>query len=395
LAHQKLEEYKQSHDNELSKKLTEFDQKTAAVKEAENNVFENEQNIINSTDLLAQKETALTNATNFKTGLESSLSTLEGQLSQAQSQPQEESGGQSATSEIQLKIDQVNAEIQKAQGAIETAQKERDEAKAQKENYEAQKEGLNQALSAAQEALNVVEEEMKALEGYSEIQEFLDSYNEAKKQTSEYKAAAIESAKAAVEQQRESISKLETEISNRELEQKQSETRYNPSAMEDIVNYFGEDYISLLSQDEIYALQKQIGATGMSNTGNMPSKCLQCGTYYMQWIEGRSGCYSSTFSFQKENILKGIKDTLDSGRATNIMVTTKAGSRHFVTVIGYKASAGEALKESDLLVVDTYDGQVDGMGGSGGVEGNYRTLYAQDKGYRYDILSNKYTYVII
>ncbi len=396
LAHQKLEEYKQSHNNELSQKLTEFDQKTADVKAAENNVFQNEADIIRAADLLAQKETELTNATTFKAGLETSLSTLENQLAQAKGQPQENSGaGQGGAAEIQSKISQAKAQIAKAQSAIQTAQKARDEAKTQKEAFEAKREGFSAALTVAQGALSVVEEQMKGLEGYSEIEEFLRSYNQARKQTTDYKAAAIVSARTAVKQQRASIDKLKTEISNRELKQAQTDVSYNPTAMDDVVKYFGEDYISLLSQEEILALQKQIARTGMSNNRDMPSQCLQCGTMYMQWIEGRNGQYASTFSFQKEKILEGIKSTLDSGRSTNIMVTTKAGSRHFVTVIGYKKGAGDKLKESDLLVVDTWSGEIDGMGGSGGVAGNYRTLYAQDKGYRYDILSNKYTWKIV
>ena len=34
-----------------------------------------------------------------------------------------------------------------------------------------------------------------------------------------------------------------------------------------------------------------------------------------------------------------------------------------------------------MISVDSYDGQVDGMGGSGNRDGNYRTLYKQDGQY--------------
>ncbi len=383
-AKQKLEEYQQQNDNELSKKLAEFNEKSNAVDEAENAVFDNERNIALAQVTLSEKETALNNAINYEAGLQTTLSTLEAQLASAQVYPQQQEQKE-AEQEIQAKIDALKKEITNAQNAIQQAQTEKDAAQKEKENLEAQSPKLNENLTSAKNALSIVEEEMKSLEGYPEIKEYLDSYNEAKSKTSEYKQEAISTAKSALSSQMEEINKIETRINEKELQKTQTDMKYNPTEMDDIVSYFGEEYYSLLSDQEIKNLQNYIAESGMSNIGNMPSKCLQCSVDYMRKIQGSSASYKSICSFDKEEILAGIKENLDEGRPVSAMVTTQAGTRHFVTVIGYKTSADGTLKESDLLVIDTYDGQIDGMGGTGG-EGGYRTLFAQSKGYRYDIL---------
>ncbi len=383
-AHQKLEEYKQQNDNELSKKLDEFDEKSNAKDEAEKAVLENEKNITLANATLLEKETALNNAINYEAGLQSTLSSLEAQLASVQTYPQQEEQKE-AEQEIKAKIEALNTEITNAQNAIQQAQKEKELAQKEIEELEAQSPELNENLTNAKNALSIVEEEMKALEGYSEIEEYMNSYKEAKNLSSEYKKEMISKTKTAITKQTEEISKIEAQINSKELERAQAEYKYNPTAMEDVVSYFGEDYLSLLSEEEIKNLQKYIGESGMSNVGNMPSKCLQCSVDYMRKIQGSTAGYESICNWDKDQILKGIKETLDSGKPVSLMVTTQAGTRHFVTAIGYKLSSDATLKESDLLVIDTYNGEIDGMGGTGG-EGGYRTLFAQDKGYRYDIL---------
>ena len=267
----------------------------------------------------------------------------------------------------------------------ETAHQKLEEYKQQNDNELSKKLDEFDEKSNAKDALSIVEEEMKALEGYSEIEEYMNSYKEAKNLSSEYKKEMVSETKSAITKQTEEISKIQAQINSKELERAQAKYKYNPTAMEDVVSYFGEDYLSLLSEEEIKNLQKYIGESGMSNVGNMPSKCLQCSVDYMRKIQGSTAGYESICNWDKDQILKGIKETLDSGKPVSLMVTTQAGTRHFVTAIGYKLSSDATLKESDLLVIDTYNGEIDGMDGTGG-EGGYRTLFAQDKGYRYDIL---------
>ena len=75
----------------------------------------------------------------------------------------------------------------------------------------------------------------------------------------------------------------------------------------------------------------------------------------------------SEFSGTKEEVLANVKSQLDEGKPVVLQVNgNSAGtSRHYVTVVGYSSSAGDTLTEDDLIILDTYDGQIESMGGDG------------------------------
>ncbi len=71
----------------------------------------------------------------------------------------------------------------------------------------------------------------------------------------------------------------------------------------------------------------------------------------------------------KSEVLKNVYNELSNGRPCLIQVNgNKSGtSRHYVTVVGYKSSVKNAndLTEDDLLIIDSWDGKLEGVGSNG------------------------------
>lgn len=78
-----------------------------------------------------------------------------------------------------------------------------------------------------------------------------------------------------------------------------------------------------------------------------------------------AGALTDYMSDSKEEVLSKIYDEIMSGRPMVLQVNgNKAGtSRHFVTVVGFKEGvvSGATLKESDLLIIDSWDGKLERM----------------------------------
>ena len=94
---------------------------------------------------------------------------------------------------------------------------------------------------------------------------------------------------------------------------------------------------------------------------------------------------NGTASANKQEILKIIYNELSHGRPCVIQITTKAGNRHFGTVVGMKETVtrAEDLREEDLLIIDSYDGRLEAMDNS---ETADRHMHKEDGKYRVDVL---------
>ena len=94
-------------------------------------------------------------------------------------------------------------------------------------------------------------------------------------------------------------------------------------------------------------------------TGNTGDSAARASAY------PHSTAFTSWFSDSKEETLKKIYSEVVSGRPVVIQVNgNKAGtSRHFVTVIGFRAGVTDAnkLTEKDLLIIDSWDGKTERM----------------------------------
>ena len=85
-------------------------------------------------------------------------------------------------------------------------------------------------------------------------------------------------------------------------------------------------------------------------------------------------------STDKQAVLGAIYDELIDGRPCVVQVTTKAGHRHFATVVGMKETVTNRneLKEEDLLIIDSWDGNLEAMDDS---ETADRHMFASKRGY--------------
>ena len=70
-------------------------------------------------------------------------------------------------------------------------------------------------------------------------------------------------------------------------------------------------------------------------------------------------------SRNKSDILKEIGNELRYNKSCVVQVNGKYPERHYVAVVGYKTSANlNNLKETDLLIIDVYDGMIKPMSNS-------------------------------
>ena len=79
------------------------------------------------------------------------------------------------------------------------------------------------------------------------------------------------------------------------------------------------------------------------------------------------GAFEDFINDDKQVVLSKIYDEIMQGRPVVLQVNGNlAGtSRHFVTVVGFKEGvvSGSTLKETDLLIIDSWDGKVESMDG--------------------------------
>ena len=147
-------------------------------------------------------------------------------------------------------------------------------------------------------------------------------------------------------------------------------------------NTLGEDWIVPTTKASVtsyasYVASHQICQT--NDTSKYGDKCLSFAeTHAYALYTGNTGdsadrasnyphggAFTSWFNDSKEETLKKIYSEVISGRPVVIQVNgNKQGtSRHFVTVVGVKASVTDVnkLTEKDLLIIDSWDGKTERM----------------------------------
>ena len=147
-------------------------------------------------------------------------------------------------------------------------------------------------------------------------------------------------------------------------------------------NTLGDDWIVPTTKASVtsyasYVASSQICQT--NDTSKFGDKCLSFAeTHAYALYTGNTGdsaerasayphstSFTSWFSDSKEETLKKIYSEVVSGRPVVIQVNgNKAGtSRHFVTVVGVRASVTDVnkLTEQDLLIIDSWDGKTERM----------------------------------
>lgn len=278
----------------------------------------------------------------------------------------------------------ISQAIQVAKTELESLKTARDNAqnelKAQKEKLDILKgelQQLQQDLNPIIERENAVNEKIAALNN-EEVNAAKADLDKANKEYETKKTALETAAKETIASTEKKITEIEAAITTQTNNKAKND--YGLTNMKGTYNLNGKEYNTILDGANLSALENKIQSGGAGNKWGHPDKCLSFAYSYGQWIDGSTntpingkaaeypdaGAYTAKYGTHDE-VLSMVKDELDAGRPVVLQVNGKkdGSSRHYVTVVGYSSTAGDKLTESDLLILDTYDGKIEGMGDNG------------------------------
>ena len=187
------------------------------------------------------------------------------------------------------------------------------------------------------------------------------------------------------------------------------------------VSFNGQQYNSIIDQGRLNTLVNQAAKSGIVTNEKMGGKndmCLAIAETYGAVIGGFShydlsgknkssilsystnkdqSFYSAKNYGSQEEMMSEIKKQLDAGKPVMLHVNgNKSGtSRHYVTIVGYKSSAGSNLKAEDLLIWDSYNSTLRTVASSkSGYKGNGKDRFLitgkqTGRDYNYQILTAK------
>lgn len=256
-------------------------------------------------------------------------------------------------SEIQAKITQAETEKEEAQNKLnEATQKEKD---------------LESKISASEKELATLNDEKKAID--SEISN--NCSEDTKTALSEYNLAKEEADKAIGEAEK-NVESLETEIKelDKQINEKQAnkiQNEYRQTKLNKTYTLDGKEYLSLLSQEELDKFLKDEWNRG---NYNHDSNCLAMSNQYcadLMKMLGIKGSVTDLMNDDESVIEQHARESLDKGYPVTLHVSTKAGTRHFATAVGYRIT-------DDGKTVFLLADNVRGVGITGCGEGEYRHL---------------------
>lgn len=161
------------------------------------------------------------------------------------------------------------------------------------------------------------------------------------------------------------------------------------------LNTLGSEYVVVNTNTSVTEFEKKVKGiiSQNSNTELYGSSCLgfaeyhTCKLVYLKSGEEMSadlaskyiiGCIQEDYKTNnKQEILGIIHDEILAGYPLVLMVNGNEG-RHFVTVVGYRRNAYTKyeIQESDLLIIDAWDGKIETMDKT--VDSNSRYMYRQE-----------------
>lgn len=336
-------------------------------------------------------------------GLEQDINTKEGEINTTEGEISSANSNLSALKSALSSYDNADkddkeasskkAALEKQIAAEEARIRKLEEKKAalegEKETLEGNLETEKGALTALETQKSQIEQEIMTACQQAEpqlqmaIQQAMTDFNTAKANVQTVKTQELSAAQAELKTAETGLKEVNKAYEEKSASTVKGQNSYRTTEMEALVNYYGEDYLSVLSQEEI---DKVIALAKKNKMANIypgrGSDCLNISYNYEKWALGK---YETGLNqFQSEDLdstVQKMAEVLNSGKPVVAKVNTQKGTRHFVLVIGIKQGASSPYKQSDFLCIDSYNAQVDGMGGSGNVEGNYRTLYSQNNKY--------------
>lgn len=368
----------------------------ANMEKEEKAISDCENEINTQSSEIDNQQANIDNASARISSLDNAIATATANLSSVE----DDSKKQSIQSQIEAyKTDKAQAENDKKEA--EAAKKKAEEAKKKAETEKKEHEAELQKLQTEMDKIQKEVEENDKLKGTKEKQA---AYNEAKQAFQTAKTSAVSQAQSAVNEAQKAVTEVQNKIT--QVQSKAIEASAKLSDLGGTYNHNGAQYNTVLGQEDLDALVKAAAAGGAGTGFGHPDKCLSIAFSYGLWATGDSnraysdsgvweygdnGAYQRFCNDDKSVVLAEIKKELDEGRPCVLQVNgSSQNSRHYVTVLGYKSSAGDTLDESDLLIWDSYNSTIRdcGMGSSGGrnmIQG-YATCHG---GYGWEIYKRK------
>ncbi|MBR6162498.1 hypothetical protein IKQ26_01220 [bacterium] len=303
------------NDESISKELKEQNSKVQqaySAKEAElgglkSSLVDVNGNISNYNSIISAKNSDIS-------ALKSALSNID---------ESKDDGAQKKT-EIQSKITQAEAELKDAQDKLKEA--------------ETQKTELEGKITTAQSELTELGtqksevESLIASSGSDETKKALEAYQSAQTEADK----AVKTAEANIVTLQGEVDKLDKQINDKNASKIQ--TDYRQTKLDKTYTLNGEEYLSLLSQDELDAFLK--GEYSRGNY-NHDSNCLDMSYVYSKDLMKQLGISGSCTDFindDQASVEEKARQALDNGYPVIMHVSTQRGTRHFATAVGYRVT---------------------------------------------------------
>ncbi len=355
---------------------------------------------------IAQNEIAISQKNQDITNTQMSLDRINGNISSCENAISSLESALTSSDLTEEKKAYINGMIQ----AIKTAM---DESKTEKTTLETNLSTQQNDLTTLQTDLETKQNDLVQLNTTMvEIETQIDNLNNQElaslKTTYEQAKSDYEQKQTTLKTQYEGeVNQLQADI--KELQAKiiqeentQIEALGNVSGMPGTYTLNDQTYDTVIDGAELESYIAQIQNAGVMTKNGHGGMCLSFSYAYSEWFNGTSTIgfdddaatqYVGASSYQafetssKETAMTEIANQLNSGVPVIIQVNgTNHGSyygRHYVVAVGLRQGASNPPTESDLLIVDTYDGQIEGMGDYGSrfmTEGS--TTKANDYDYR-------------
>lgn len=247
-------------------------------------------------------------------------------------------GAQKKT-EIQDKINKAEAELKDAQDKL-NAEKDK---KTELEDKITTAQGELTELSGQKSEV----ESLIASSGSDETKKALEAYQSAQTEADK----AVKTAEASIVTLQGEVEKLDKQINDKNASKIQTE--YRQTKLDKTYTLNGEEYMSLLSQDELDAFLK--GEYSRGNY-NHDSNCLDMSYVYSKDLMKQLGISGSCTDFiddDQASVEEKARQALDNGYPVIMHVSTQRGTRHFATAVGYRVTSEGKLV---FLLADNVQG---------------------------------------
>ena len=359
--------------NEVAPELaTQLDTAKVALDEAQKAYDENQLNIVNYSVSLMTMESD-------KTGLESDIAACDSALASLNSTDTSQFTSEQLSDYNQRKTTLTNkraeAERQKA-----TLQAQIDSTNSLLNDANAADVNLAQAVTNAQSEYDNIDLQIQQLDNET-LNAAKTEYDTAKQNFETKQLSLIETYTTDIATATAKVQELKAQIT--ELEKQEIESQGKMGINGNPVEFNGQTYDSVVPAEKINELLSLISKTNATTRDGHNDMCLAFSVWYGQYLNGKASAsefnqflkagnisygngrssmddYDNT---DKNTVLSKVATEINSGRPAILQVgASNNTSRHYVLVVGLREGASNPPKEDDLLIVDTYDGVLEGMG---------------------------------